>query len=446
MEKYLNTLLEQIRCKKARSYIRQELQDHMEDQIEANIHAGMDYESAEKAAVKDMGDPVETGISFDRIHRPQIAWKLLLIIILITASGILIHRMISGQFEGSDTLTSDKYIIHVMIGITVMMVFYFLDYTLLAKFSKLIAFILIVICCLTLAFGVNVNGALYYISIGNKLVSIQTLMLFYVPIYGGILYKYHGLGYVGLVKAIAWMIIPVVLVLKLPATMTADLMLISMLVMLTKAIKQGWFVVHKKKAIGGLWGIFMIMPVLAVCTMYFGNYLPLYQKARIRACFSTGGDTNYVTTVLRSALTANQFVGNSGTDLKEILPAFNSDFLLAYLSSAYGNIMRILIFCIMAVLIVSVFGTAIRQKNQVGMMMGCGCGMIFLVSFLVNVLVNLGALPQTATFLPFLSAGGSEIIVSYGLMGIVLSIYRYKNIHPRHVNINIYHKKITTEL
>lgn len=53
MDEYLKTLLEQIRCKKARPYIRQELQNHMEDQIEANIHAGMDYESAEEA-VKDM--------------------------------------------------------------------------------------------------------------------------------------------------------------------------------------------------------------------------------------------------------------------------------------------------------------------------------------------------------------------------------------------------------
>lgn len=39
MDEYLKILLEQIRCKKARPYIRQELQNHMKDQIEANIHA-----------------------------------------------------------------------------------------------------------------------------------------------------------------------------------------------------------------------------------------------------------------------------------------------------------------------------------------------------------------------------------------------------------------------
>ena len=76
-----------------------------------------------------------------------------------------------------------------------------------------------------------------------------------------------------------------------------------------------------------------------------------------------------------------------------------------------------------------------RQKNQLGMMMGCGCGIVFLINFSINILENLGVFPQSVTFLPFLSAGGSCIIVSYGLMGIVLSTYRYKNIYPRHLKI-----------
>ena len=54
MDEYLKTLLEQIRCKKARPYVKKELQDHIEDQIEANMQAGMDREQAEREAVRDM--------------------------------------------------------------------------------------------------------------------------------------------------------------------------------------------------------------------------------------------------------------------------------------------------------------------------------------------------------------------------------------------------------
>lgn len=247
MDEYLKTLLEQIRCKKARPYIRQELQNHMEDQIEANIHAGMDYESAEKEAVKDMGDPVEAGISLDRIHKPQIAWKLLFMIALISVAGIVTHIMIATHMDGADAFASSRYVIHVLVGIVVRMVLYFMDYTLLARYSKLIAVILLATCLLTLFFGVSINGMTYYMNIGGRVISIQALMLFYVPIYGGVIYQYHGLGYKGVMKAVAWMVLPVLLVIRMPATMTAGLMLTSMLVMLTIAVLKDWFIISKKK-------------------------------------------------------------------------------------------------------------------------------------------------------------------------------------------------------
>lgn len=447
MDEYLKILLEQIRCKKARPYIRQEFQNHIEDQMEANMHAGMDYEHAEKEAVKDMGDPVEAGTSLDRIHKPQIAWKLLFMIVLISIAGIATHIIIATHIDVADVfISSSRYVLHVIVGLIVMMILYFMDYTLLARFSKVIAVILLLICLLTLFFGVRVNGMTYYIFIRGRAILTQALMLFYVPIYGGILYKYRGLGYKGFFKAIVWMIIPVFLVLRIPATMTAGLMMMPMLVMSTIAIQKDWFVVHKKKAMAGLWGIFMILPVIIFFGMYFGNVLAAYQKERIQAFISNSGDANGLTMTVRSFLAANKFIGGNGIDISRFLPAFNADYILTYLSSTYGMIAAILVCCILAVLIFIIFGTAMKQKNQLGMIMGCGCGMIFLVSSLINILENLGAIPPTGTFLPFLSASGSYIVVSYGLIGIVLSIYRYKNIYPRHVKVKMPHIKMTIEL
>lgn len=435
MNEYLDRLLEQIRCKKARPYIRQELQGHMEEQMEANMAAGMDADRAEKEAVKDMGDPVETGISLDRIHKPQIAWKLLGMIALISVAGLLIHGIIIRQFEGRDLISSNQYTFHVIVGLAVMMALYFLDYTWLARYSKGIAGLLLAVCIVTAVLGTSVNGRTSYISVGRGLISIQPLMLFYVPIYGGILYQYRGLGYQGLVKAIIWMILPVILVFRIPSAMTAGLMLISMMVMVTMAIAKGWFAVNKKTALMGCWGIGIVMPVLFLAVMYFGNGLQTYQKARIQAWITNSGDANYITEQLRTIWLTNQLIGDSGTEIAKMLPNFHGDYILTYLSSTYGMLAAILICCALVVLIVSVFSTMLRQKNQLGMVMGVGCGMILLVSFLVNVLENLSLLPLTATFFPFISAGGGYIVVCYGLIGIVLSIYRYKNIYPRNMKI-----------
>ena len=41
MEEYLEKLLAQIRCKKARPYIAEEIRGHIESQIEDNIASGM---------------------------------------------------------------------------------------------------------------------------------------------------------------------------------------------------------------------------------------------------------------------------------------------------------------------------------------------------------------------------------------------------------------------
>ena len=117
---------------------------------------------------------------------------------------------------------SDRYVFHVVIGLAVMMILYLLDYTVLARFSKIIAVILLFACLVTLLGGYQLNGARYFIVLpGGRGISMQTLMLFYVPIYGAILYKYHGWGYKGLMRAIIWMIAPVILVYAMPALMTA---------------------------------------------------------------------------------------------------------------------------------------------------------------------------------------------------------------------------------
>lgn len=136
MNEYLKTVLEQIRCKKARPYIQQELQEHIECQIEKNICDGMDYERAEKEAVKDMGDPIETGILLDRIHKPQIAWTLLFLIVLLSVVGVMTHTMITRHIDEATSSISSQYIIHVVVGIMVMLGIYFVDYHIISKNFK----------------------------------------------------------------------------------------------------------------------------------------------------------------------------------------------------------------------------------------------------------------------------------------------------------------------
>ena len=61
-KKYIQTVTEQIRCKRALPLVTKELEGHIEDQKSDYMKAGMNAEEAEEAAVLEMGDPVEVGV------------------------------------------------------------------------------------------------------------------------------------------------------------------------------------------------------------------------------------------------------------------------------------------------------------------------------------------------------------------------------------------------
>ena len=70
----------------------------------------------------------------------------------------MIHAGIAGKISENAAAGSDRYVFHVVIGLAVMMILYLLDYTVLARFSKIIAVILLFACLVTLLGGYQLNG------------------------------------------------------------------------------------------------------------------------------------------------------------------------------------------------------------------------------------------------------------------------------------------------
>ena len=135
MEEYIKKLLEQVRFEKAHKAISDEIRAHIEDQAEAHISEGMDKETAEKRAVEDMGDPVETGIALDKVHRPQVAWSVVVATLVVAVLGIVLRVFMerTGYF-----LHYEHFIKATIIGIILMLLLYFIDYTTVAKYSKVV--------------------------------------------------------------------------------------------------------------------------------------------------------------------------------------------------------------------------------------------------------------------------------------------------------------------
>ena len=432
MEEYMEKLISQIRCKKARPYIEREIKDHIEEQIAFNKLKGMSDEEAEKNAVMDMGDPIEVGISMDKIHKPQLSLRLLAVVGILSVFGIMVQysifQVMKLQPQGQDTYVQDLagFVTSIILGLTIMCGIYYIDYTIIAKYSKIIGLLIIFA-------GITFCGSYYFLGFRRLRFSVSALMMLYVPIYGGILYKYRDGGKKAFLKAILWMLVPIVLTFKMPNLVVALILLIGMLVLLTTSLIKGWFQIPVKRTIVCLWAGFMVLPMVMLFVMYSCHLLADYQVARIRSFFLASGDGFYMTSMLRTLCENIPWIGNSGKDVVGNLPEFNTDYIFSYILNSYGSIAGMVVIAMLAVLVMVIFGASIKQKNELGMMMGFGCGMIFLLNILINLLGTMGVIPPASAFLPFLSVGKSNIILSYVLIGMVMSIYRYKDVYPRNV-------------
>ena len=149
-EEYIKTLTDQIRCKMARPEVARELEDHIEDQTRAFMSEGMSRQEAESAAVKDMGNPVDTGVEMDKIHRPKMPWGMIALIIVLSVTGCIFQYILNNRNieAGGDGFLSQGRGWFTVLGIPVMIAVCFADYTRIAARARELMIGLIVLIVL----------------------------------------------------------------------------------------------------------------------------------------------------------------------------------------------------------------------------------------------------------------------------------------------------------
>jgi cell division protein FtsW (lipid II flippase)/acetylornithine deacetylase/succinyl-diaminopimelate desuccinylase-like protein len=435
LEEYLTTVTEQIRWRQAREMVENELKDHILDQKEAYEADGMPEEEALDRAVKEMGDPVDVGISMDRVHRPQMSAELLLLVGILSILSIAVHAALVGV-ESAYAISGETYlkrhILYILCGYVLMLVVYHLDYTILARRGRLLAGSCLVLMAYGLLTGTVVRGATRYLRIGFVQLPILLLFYLYFAFYVGVLYQYRGKGYGALVKIAVWTLLPIWMALRIPSMNLAITIGIVFLVTFTAAVWQNWYQIRRKTVLAAVWIAALAGPILGMGMISIaGNS---YQLARIRAFLTSDPDYAYIGLTARKFLQSSYFLGkNAGniSSLADSLPGYNSDYIFVSLISAYGALAGVLVTALLLFLIVKIFRISLHQSNQLGVVLGTECGTVFLIQLLLCIGVNCNLLPASSVTLPFFSSGGSGILISYFLLGLVLSIYRYKNIRKK---------------
>lgn len=204
-------------------------------------------------------------------------------------------------------------------------------------------------------------------------------------------------------------------------------------ILLSVALWKGWFQVKKYWVLGGFWGSILSFPIILVMLGKKIGWIAQYQVERLAL---------YLGQAEAAPSSASYYLRNSFKECRLWGPAeienpliktgqsYFSDFLISFVGMKYGILAAgILILLVLAIVLKGIAIVA-KQKNELGKIMGIGCGIVFLGELCLNVLICIGWIPSAASSLPFFSYGGSHLVVSYMLLGMMLSIYRYKNILP----------------
>lgn len=426
MYNYLNIVSEQMRCKRARPAVLKELKDHIEDQKDDYMTAGMTAQEAEEEAVRQMGDPVEVGVSLDRLHRPKMEWKLLSYIFLLSILGmvlqIFVHRNAGALLETDTMNPVIRQSFWMAVGIFVMFLICYLDYSRIGQYAREIWGLLLAGILLYYHFGVQINGGY---------LKVNLFAYAFIPVYAGILWNYRMQGWRGLVKSMVFLAISVLAVLRAPAIVPAFILMLIGLLLLNMAVYKKWFGAERKRYFLLIWGsVAAISIVLFLMLLHAGWFsaMPLYQMERIQGIFHPMENGYYQMSAEVIGDGAEAF--KSGTKIETSVWATDvrGDFLwlciFRYLGKGAGIICTILV----AGLLVYLCRIVFRQKNRLGNMMGIGCTFLIVLQVILYVGMNFGCVPPINVFMPFLSFGGTNLLIIYVYMGLILSICYNSNV------------------
>ena len=132
-----------------------------------------------------------------------------------------------------------------------------------------------------------------------------------------------------------------------------------------------------------------------------------------------------------SALDAIKLGGLTGQGmgegiLKESVPEAHTDYIIATITEEYGSITSIFIILLFLYISFRIIKNCINQDDQLIKVSLCGLATLLVFQTFIHVGVNTSLLPTTGMTLPFLSYGGSSLIGSAILAGVILNYTKNK--------------------
>jgi rod shape determining protein RodA len=170
-----------------------------------------------------------------------------------------------------------------------------------------------------------------------------------------------------------------------------------------------------------------------IAGLFLWNFgLADYQKTRVMTFLhpladiqGSGYNAFQSTVAVGSGGMFGQGIGYGTQSRLQFLPQHETDFIFASFAEEWGFVGVCLLFVLFGAVIYRLVDNARRGETNFESLFALGVAVLIIVHATVHIGTNIGLLPVTGTTLPFMSYGGSHILVGYTLLGMVNSMRRY---------------------
>ena len=176
---------------------------------------------------------------------------------------------------------------------------------------------------------------------------------------------------------------------------------------------------------------FIFFGIILSLLLYLIFFIPKFEyiKDRIESFFNpVSGTHNFQSDKASEAIINGGFFGKGIGEgvLKNRVPEAHTDYIVAVISEEFGAIIIVVLMMIFLFFIYQVFKKLYFEKSNKVRLILVGSTTLILLQALIHIGVNIRLFPTTGMTLPFLSYGGSSIVSTAILCGIILNLTKRK--------------------
>lgn len=420
INKYLEEVCSLIKNRRVHENIREEITNHIEELTQDYMDVGISEEESVRKAIEQMGPADVVGKDLNKIHKAAQDWVLLGLTSIFISIGLFVLWFIqSNNFlsHGYNTNYFSNSVIYMVGGIITAVVLLKIDYRTLKKYSKYIYVGAIGLLTFTFFFGTYSNGVIGWIRIGN--ITVNSLFItpyLLIMALSGIFEKWDWSNkkqfFTGMVLAFS----PVPLLILGHSSANVIIYIIGVITVMTVSGLKLKHLICTLASIGTVFVMFI-----------FSNS---YRINRLISMFHPERDSQGEGWIYYQIAQLKQNAGifGQGTAFSQkMLPEIHTDFVFTFIIYCFGWIAGIIIIALVCAFIIRIALIGSKVKDNYGKILVCGFCALISAQFILAILTNLNILPVLYVSMPFISYGGSSLVVNILSVSVISNVFKWRN-------------------